>query len=95
MNDILLINRLSSRNDSKEKKKIFFVIGDMNSSSIEDKLMDVINDSNLIQAEDMVLKYNGIELNIHIQLIPIIVELLAKEGFSIYGVYERYNPKKG
>lgn len=94
MNDILLINRLSALNNSKEKKEIFFVIGGMNNSSIENKLMDVLNHSDLIEPEDMVLKYNGIELNIHIQLIPVIVKLLAQEEFDIYGIYERYNPKK-
>lgn len=94
MNKILLINRLDSRNNSKEKKKIFFVMGEMNDASTENKLIDVISNSGLIQPEDVVLKYNGIELNIHIQLIPIIVKLLTDEGHSIYGIYERYNPQK-
>lgn len=92
MNEILLINRIDSSNNSKTKKKIFFIIGGMNISSVESKLIDVINNSKLVDSDDMVLKYNGIELNIYIQQIPDLVKLLTYEKFSIYGIYERYNP---
>lgn len=92
MNKILLINRLDSSNNSNIKKKIFFIIGDMNLSSVENKLIDVINHSELVDSDDMLLKYNGIELSIYIQQIPDIVKLLTRENFSIYGIYERYNP---
>lgn len=92
MNKILLINRLDSSNNSKIKRKIFFIIGDMSFSSVENRLIDVINHSELVHSDDMLLKYNGIELNIYIQQIPDIIKLLTRENFSIYSVYERYNP---
>ncbi len=70
------------------------MIGGMEVPSIENKLIDIINESNIIEPDDMVLKYNGIELNITIQQIPMVIELLNKNNFSIYGVYQIYNPAK-
>ena len=94
MNKILLINRIDPKNYSNTKEKTFFMIGGMEIPSIENKLIDIINASNIVEPEDMVLKYNGIELNIAIQEIPIITELLIQNSFSIYGVYQIYNPDK-
>ena len=53
----------------------------------------MINDSKIIESNDMVLKYNGIELNIGIQQIPVITKLLCDKNLSIYGIYELYNPE--
>lgn len=92
MNKILLINRLDPQDYSQIKDKVFFMIGGMNIPSVENRLIDVINDSNIIKTEDMVLKYNGIELNINVQQIPVIIKLLSNQNFSIYGVYQVYNP---
>ncbi|NLV77196.1 MAG: hypothetical protein GX023_09630 [Tissierellia bacterium] len=92
MNKILLINRINPQNYSNTKNKVFFMIGGMNIPTVENRLMDVINDSNMVKPEDMVLKYNGIELNITVQQIPAIVKLLCDESFSIYGIYQLYNP---
>ncbi|NMB06879.1 MAG: hypothetical protein GX981_00655 [Tissierellia bacterium] len=94
MNKILLINRINPRDYSNTKEKIFFMIGGMDVPSIENKLIDTINESNMIEPDDMVLKYNGIELNITVQQIPTMVELLTRENFSIYGIYQIYNPDK-
>lgn len=94
MNKTLLINRIDPSDDSKQKRKIFFIIGDMNVSTVENKLIDILNNSKLINSEDMLLKYNGIELDISIEQIPSFVELLTNKDISIYGIYERYNPSK-
>ncbi len=40
------------------------MIGGMNIPSVENRLIDVIKDSSIIGTDDMVLKYNGIELKI-------------------------------
>ena len=92
MNKILLINRLDPQDYSQTKKKVFFMIGGMNIPAVENRLIDVISDSNIIESKDMVLKYNGIELNIAVQQIPVIAKLLSNENFSIYGIYQLYNP---
>lgn len=93
MNKILLINRLNPDDVSEERHRIFFMIGDMKNPDTENKLIDVLHNSNLIEAQDLVLKYNGIELYITIKDIPAIVKLLCDNGFSIYGVYHPYNPE--
>lgn len=94
MNKILLINRLDPQDYSQAKNKVFFMIGGMNVPSVENRLIDVINDSNIIKPEDMVLKYNGIELKISTQQIPVVAKLLNNDNFSIYGIYQLYNPDK-
>lgn len=92
MNKILLINRIDPQDYSNTKNKVFIMIGGMNIPAVDNRLIDVINDSNIVEPDDMVLKYNGIELNITIQQIPAIVKLLCDESFSIYGIYQLYNP---
>lgn len=92
MNKIMLINRLNPQDYTEEKKKIFFSIGGMNVPSIENKLIDVLNKSGIVKQSDIVLKYNGVELNLTTQQIPNVVKLLCKEDISIYSIYEYYNP---
>mgnify|MGYP000854052350 FL=1 len=93
MNKILLINRLDPQDYSDEKQKIFFMIGGMNIPDTENRIIDVIRESSIVGTDDMVLKYNGIELNISVQQIPAIVKLLSKENFAIYEIYQPYNPE--
>lgn len=93
MNKILLINRLNTQDYTDTKHKIFFMIGGMNIPDIENRLIDVISESSIVESDDMVLKYNGVELNISIQQIPTVVKLLSENNFSIYEIYEPYNPE--
>lgn len=92
MNKIMLINRINPQDYTGEKKKMFFLIGGMNLPSIENKLIDILNNLNMVESNDVVLKYNGIELNISIQQIPMIINTLCKEGILVYSVYQLYNP---
>jgi len=39
---------------------------------------------------DIVFKYNGVELNITIQQVPVIIKMLCNENISIYEVYQPY-----
>lgn len=93
MNKILLINRLNPEDVSGEKHRIFFMIGDMKNPKVEERLIDVLNGSKLIEPQDLVLKYNGVELFIEIKHIPVIIKLLCDNNFSIYEVYHPYNPE--
>ncbi len=92
MNKIMLINRISPEDYSKEKKKIFFSIGGMNISAVENKVLDALQGAGLIQQDNLVIKYNGIELKITIQEIPRVVKLLVGEGIAIYSIFELYDP---
>ncbi|MBU5311852.1 hypothetical protein KQI38_07405 [Tissierella carlieri] len=92
MNKIMLISKLNPQDYTDEKKKIFFLLGGMNIPTIENKIIDILRKSELVGLSDIVLKYNGIELNINTQKIPNIVKLLCKENISIYSIYQFYNP---
>ncbi|MDR7857681.1 hypothetical protein [Tissierella sp.] len=92
MNKIMLINRLNPQDYTEEKKKIFFSLGGMNIPKVENKIIDALHNSGIIGLNDLVLKYNGIELNITTQQIPNVVKLLCKENISIYSIYQFYNP---
>ncbi len=93
MNKILLINRLNPQDFTEKKKKICFIIGGMNLPIVESRLMDVLKKSDILQVGDILYKYNGIELNITTQQVPIIVRLLSKNNIDIYGIYEVYDPE--
>lgn len=92
MYSTLLINRLDTNDSSNKKYNIFFVIGEMDDPQMENKLIDVIQKTGLVDQDELTLKYNGIELIITIQQIPLILTHLCKEGFSIYEVYHPYSP---
>lgn len=93
MNKIMLMNRINPQDYSKEKKKIFFSIGGMNITAVENKILDALHKEGFIKEDNLVLKYNGIELKIRIQEIPEVVKLLTKEDIAIYSIFELYNPK--
>lgn len=93
MNDTLLINRIDHRDYSSKRNTVFFQIGNMHQPRIERRLMDLINNNRLIDEEDVVYKYNGIEVYILTQSIPILVKLLSENNIPVYGVYAIYNPR--
>lgn len=92
MNKILLINRLNDKDYSGEKKKIFFLIGEMNNPSVKQKFMDILDNSRVVDKSEVVYKYNGVELGILVQSIPIIIKLLSDSNINVYSVYAIYNP---
>lgn len=93
MNEILLINRIDHKDYSGKKQRIFFQIGGMNLPKVEENLTSVLNLSRLVEKEDIIFKYNGVELNILTQSIPIIVKLMTESNLSIYSVYAVYDPR--
>ena len=92
MNKIMLVSKVNPQDYSDEKKKVFMALGGMNISSIENKVIDILRSSGIIELKDIVLKYNGIEMKIATQQIPNIIKTLCKENISIYGVYQIYDP---
>ena len=93
MNKTLLINRINPQDFTKQKKHIFFLIGDIDNPSTEIRLVDVLSKYSLIEKTDILYKYNGVDLFITVQLIPEIIKLLSQENFMIYSVFETYNPE--
>lgn len=93
MNKIMLISRLNTQDYTEEKKKVFFSIGGMDISAIENKIIDILKKSGIIESDDLILKYNGIELNISTQNIPQVIKLLSQDDIKIYSVFQLYNPE--
>ena len=92
MNKTLLINSINTQDFTNLKKNIFFLIGDLNIPEVDNKLINILNKTDLVDKNDMVFKYNGVELNITVQTIPAIISLLIKEDLSIYSVFQTYDP---
>ena len=93
MNKILLINRTNPKDFSSDKKRICFIVGGMNIPSIENKLIELLNKSGKLEPNDITYKYNGVELNISTQEIPVISKMLLNNNISIYSIFEVYNPQ--
>jgi hypothetical protein len=92
MNKTMLINRINSKDYTGEKKKVFFIIGDIINPDVKKKLMDILDHSRIVDRSEVVYKYNGFELGILVQSIPIVIKLLSDSNINIYGVYGIYNP---
>ena len=93
MNNILLINRLNPNDMTTEKKKMFFLLGDMNFSATENKLKETLDEIDILKKEDIIYKYNGVVLDITTQQIPKIIKIFLEKEFSIYSIYELYTPE--
>lgn len=92
MNKVLLINRINVNNFEKEKRRIFFLVGDGEKGSSESYLMDILDDLEFVNKEDVVYKYNGVEILMLEENIPLIVKVLMDAGINIYSIYELYDP---
>ena len=93
MNKTLLVNRINPQDFTNIKKSIFFLIGDINIPEVDNKLMNILNNTDLLDKGDIIFKYNGVELKISVQKIPEIIKLLNQENISVYSVYQIYNPE--
>lgn len=92
MNKILLINRTDPQDYSEERKKVFFSIGGMNIKTMENKIIGIFQKCEFVKFNDLVFKYNGIEINITTQKIPQVIKMLSEEDIYIYNVFQLYNP---
>lgn len=92
MNKILLINRIDTNNLEIEDRKIFFLIGDMQKTQLEMKLMDTLDKVDFLSQEEIIYKYNGVEVVMKQQDIPKLLKILVESDFHIYSIYESYNP---
>ena len=64
----------------------------MHITAVESRILDALHKEGFIDRDNLVLKYNGIELKITTQEIPEVVKLLIKENVPIYSIFELYNP---
>lgn len=89
MKRTLLINQLNNE-DLERKGEIFFLIGNM--SEVREHLMNVFNATDSPFYKTCIFKPNGIQLNLRIADIPKVLSLLIEEDFSVYSVFELYDP---
>ena len=92
MNKVLLINRINTKNFQEEKKRIFFLIADIEKDNNENYLMDTLNKVDFLIKENIVYKYNGVEISMQEQNIPRVIKTLIKADIDIYSIYELYDP---
>lgn len=93
MNKNLLVNRINPQDFTNIKKNIFFLIGDINIPEVDNKVINILGNTDLLDKGDIIYKYNGVELKISVQKIPEIIKLLVQANISIYSVYQIYNPE--
>lgn len=92
MNKTLLITRIDPQVEADKKRQIFFNIGNLNQIHIENKMLDILTTSSMIDRENIVVRYNGIQLYLYIRDIPKVIKLLVDADIDIYSVYEIYHP---
>ena len=78
MDNILIIGKSNPKDYSTVKDKVIFIIGGVGVKAIEDKLIEILKSQDYLREDDLVFKYDGIELNIVTQNIPNIVKLLSE-----------------
>ena len=85
----LLINQLNTK-DTGIRRKIFFLIGDMD--DVQDKLLMVFNDKKSPYYGKVTFKYNGMSIILRTEEIPEVISKLVEMGIKVYSVYELYEP---
>ena len=92
MNKVLLINRINTKVFKEDKRRIFFLIGDMEKDNNEIYLMDTLNKVEFLIKENIVYKYNGVEICMQEKNVPEVIKTLVQAGIDIYSIYELYDP---
>nr|WP_300002856.1 hypothetical protein [Tissierella sp.] len=92
MNKVLLINRINTKDFQEDMKRIFFLIGDLQKNDTENYLMDTLNEVDFLRKENIVYKYNGVEISMQEENIPKIIKKLVEADIDIYSIYELYDP---
>lgn len=89
MNDVFLIKKIDP--SGTEKEKVSFLIANMDDPQTKDAVLDTIFHQDFEEIENIVIRYNGIVLDMCPGSIPNMVRLLCEKGVQIYGVYSLYD----
>lgn len=85
----LLINQLNT-NETGIKRKVFFLIGDMD--DVQNRLLEVFNGKNSPFYGRVTFRYNGMSIVLKTEEIPEVINKLVEMGIKVYSVYELYEP---
>ena len=91
MNDVLLINRIIPGGTPEKARNMTFILGDMHDIQFADKVADLIQETGFSFDENVILKYNGVEIRMLEQDIPEMIRIFNQKGIDVYGVYHLYS----
>ncbi len=91
MNDVLLINRIIPGETPEKARNMTFILGDMHDIQFADKVADLIQQTGFALDENVILKYNGVEIRMLEQDIPEMIRIFNQSGIDVYGVYHLYS----
>lgn len=94
MNKILLINRINTTDFKTEEKRIFFLVDDTQIRYAQEHLIDTLHKVDFLSKENIIYKYNGVEILMKEKDIPKIIKALMEANIDIYSIYELYDPMK-
>lgn len=92
MNKTLLINRIDTKNFQNEEKRIFFLVDTPQAKNLHQHLIDTLSRVEILRKENIIYKYNGVEICMNEKDIPKIIKVLMEADINIYSVYELYDP---
>ncbi len=91
MNDVLLINRIIPGETPEKARNMTFILGDMHDIQFADKVADLIREKGVSLDENVIMKYNGVEIRMLEQDIPEMIRIFNQNDIDVYGVYHLYS----
>lgn len=90
MNDVLLIYRNIPGETPEKVRDMTFILGDMHDIQFADKVADLIRDTGFALDENVILKYNGVEIRMLERDVPEMIRVFISNDVDVYGVYHLY-----
>lgn len=91
MNDVLLINRIIPGQTPNKQRRMTFVLGDMHDMERAEKVIDLLQASQFAIGNNLIVKYNGVEMLMEEENIPAVLRLFMDNDVDVYGVYHMYS----
>lgn len=90
MNNVLLINKCNPEERHNETLSLTVVIGEMHKQATCDRVVEALEKLGFIDISKLILKYNGIVVDINVDDIPKLLLSLLNNDLKVYSVYELY-----
>lgn len=91
MNDVLLVRKINPDESLETYRTITVNLGQMHKASTCDTIVEVLEALDFIRLSSLIIKYNGITLDIKTADIPKLLSALIENDILVYSVYELYN----
>ncbi|WP_425539813.1 hypothetical protein [Microaceticoccus formicicus] len=90
MNNVLLINKCNPDERHNEILSLTVIIGEMHKQTTCDRVVAALEKMEFIDISKLILKYNGIVVDVNVENIPKLLLSLLNNDLKIYSVYELY-----